>query len=406
MKFERFVALRYLTRRKGLFAIITTLIGVAGVSVGVAALITTLSVMNGFQSDIKTKVIGAQSHILVFGRMPASTYPEQIRKIEQIPLVEAAAPHIYGQAILSYDGQSVGLVVRGLDPEQEKKINSLSRSLTEGSFAPKEWAADAPAPLVLGTELAAGLGADVGDDVVLISPQSISTSAGMFPKMKKFRVSGLLRTGYYEFDNTIAYAGLADASEFLGLKGGVTGVAVKLHDLNKAEQAAQQIREAIGLGYSVRTFAQLNSTLYAALKLEKAVMFIILFLIIIVASLNIAGNLILLGTEKLRDIGLMRAMGASPKMIRKVFMWEAMVIATLGICLGIALACLLCWIIATFNIVELPGDIYYLTKVPVRMEWSDILAVVGGSYFICFFAGLYPAAKASRVNPTDAIRYG
>ena len=406
MKFERFVALRYLTRRKGLFAIITTRIGVAGVSVGVAALITTLSVMNGFQSDIKTKVIGAQSHILVFGRMPASTYPEQIRKIEQIPLVEAAAPHIYGQAILSYDGQSVGLVVRGLDPEQEKKINSLSRSLTEGSFAPKDWAADAPAPLVLGTELAAGLGADVGDDVVLISPQSISTSAGMFPKMKKFRVSGLLRTGYYEFDNTIAYAGLADASDFLGLKGGVTGVAVKLHDLNKAEQAAQQIREAIGLGYSVRTFAQLNSTLYAALKLEKAVMFIILFLIIIVASLNIAGNLILLGTEKLRDIGLMRAMGASPKMIRKVFMWEAMVIATLGICLGIALACLLCWIIATFNIVELPGDIYYLTKVPVRMEWSDILAVVGGSYFICFFAGLYPAAKASRVNPTDAIRYG
>lgn len=406
MKFERFVALRYLTRRKGLFAIITTLIGVAGVSVGVAALITTLSVMNGFQSDIKTKVIGAQSHILVFGRMPASTYPEQIRKIEQISLVEAAAPHIYGQAILSYDGQSVGLVVRGLDPEQEKKINSLSRSLTEGSFAPKDWAADAPAPLVLGTELAAGLGADVGDDVVLISPQSISTSAGMFPKMKKFRVSGLLRTGYYEFDNTIAYAGLADASDFLGLKGGVTGVAVKLHDLNKAEQAAQQIREAIGLGYSVRTFAQLNSTLYAALKLEKAVMFIILFLIIIVASLNIAGNLILLGTEKLRDIGLMRAMGASPKMIRKVFMWEAMVIATLGICLGIALACLLCWIIATFNIVELPGDIYYLTKVPVRMEWSDILAVVGGSYFICFFAGLYPAAKASRVNPTDAIRYG
>lgn len=406
MKFERFVALRYLTRRKGLFAIITTLIGVAGVSVGVAALITTLSVMNGFQSDIKTKVIGAQSHILVFGRMPASTYPEQIRKIEQIPLVEAAAPHIYGQAILSYNGQSVGLVVRGLDPEQEKKINSLSRSLTEGSFAPKDWAADAPAPLVLGTELAAGLGADVGDDVVLISPQSISTSAGMFPKMKKFRVSGLLRTGYYEFDNTIAYAGLADASDFLGLKGGVTGVAVKLHDLNKAEQAAQRIREAIGFGYSVRTFAQLNSTLYAALKLEKAVMFIILFLIIIVASLNIAGNLILLGTEKLRDIGLMRAMGASPKMIRKVFMWEAMVIATLGICLGIALACLLCWIIATFNIVELPGDIYYLTKVPVRMEWSDILAVVGGSYFICFFAGLYPAAKASRVNPTDAIRYG
>ena len=405
MKFERFVALRYLTRRKGLFAIITTLIGVAGVSVGVAALITTLSVMNGFQSDIKEKVIGAQSHILVFGRMSATSYPKHIQAIEQIPLVEAAAPHIYGQAILSYDGQSVGLVVRGLDPDKEKKINNLNDSLTEGSFTPN-WPEDAPAPLVLGTELAYSLGAEVGDDVVLISPQSISTSAGMFPKMKKFRVSGLLRTGYYEFDNTIAYTTLAHASDFLGLKGGVTGVAVKLHNLNQADQAAEQIRQAIGYGYAVRTFAQLNSTLYAALKLEKAVMFIILFLIIIVASLNIAGNLILLGTEKLRDIGLMRAMGASPKMIRKVFMWEAMAIATLGIFLGIALACLLCWIIATFNIVELPGDIYYLTKVPVRMEWTDILAVVGGSYLICFFAGLYPAAKASRVNPTDAIRYG
>ena len=405
MKFERFVALRYLTRRKGLFAIITTLIGVAGVSVGVAALITTLSVMNGFQSDIKEKVIGAQSHILVFGRMSAASYPKHIQAIEQIPLVEAAAPHIYGQAILSYDGQSVGLVVRGLDPDKEKKINNLNDSLTEGSFTP-DWAEDAPAPLVLGTELAYSLGAQVGDDVVLISPQSISTSAGMFPKMKKFRVSGLLRTGYYEFDNTIAYTTLPHASDFLGLKGGVTGVAVKLHNLNQADQAAEEIRQAIGYGYTVRTFAQLNSTLYAALKLEKAVMFIILFLIIIVASLNIAGNLILLGTEKLRDIGLMRAMGASPKMIRKVFMWEAMAIATLGIFLGIALACLLCWIIATFNIVELPGDIYYLTKVPVRMEWTDLLAVVGGSYLICFFAGLYPAAKASRVNPTDAIRYG
>ena len=405
MKFERFVALRYLTRRKGLFAIITTLIGVAGVSVGVAALITTLSVMNGFQSDIKEKVIGAQSHILVFGRMAADAYPQYIKKIEQIPLVQAAAPHIYGQAILSYDGQSVGLVVRGLDPEKEKHINNLNDSLTEGSFTP-DWDEDAPAPLVLGTELAYSLGAQVGDDVVLISPQSISTSAGMFPKMKKFRVSGLLRTGYYEFDNTIAYTTLPHASDFLGLKGGVTGVAVKLHNLNQADQAAEQIRQAIGYGYAVRTFAQLNSTLYAALKLEKAVMFIILFLIIIVASLNIAGNLILLGTEKLRDIGLMRAMGASPKMIRKVFMWEAMAIATLGIFLGIALACLLCWIIATFNIVELPGDIYYLTKVPVRVEWTDILAVVGGSYLICFFAGLYPAAKASRVNPTDAIRYG
>lgn len=406
MNFARSVATRYLTRRQGLFAFITTLIGVAGVSVGVAALITTLSVMNGFQSDIKEKVIGAQSHILVFGHMSPEVYKKNIALIEQIPSVEAAAPHIYGQGIITHAGQSLGLIVRGLDPVQEQKINNLADSLIEGTFEPEGWTTADPPPLVLGTELAATLGANVGDDVVLISPQSISTSAGMFPKMKKFRISGLLKTGYYEFDNTIAYTLLSHASDFLGLKQGTTGVAVKLHNINDAEKVAAQISDTIGAGYSVRTFAQLNSTLYAALKLEKTMMFIILFLIIGVASLNIASNLILLGTEKLRDIGIMRAIGASPKMIRSIFMWEAMVIATLGIVLGILLACLLCWVIATFNIVELPGDIYYLTKVPVRMQAGDVLAVVGGSYLICLLAGLYPAFKASRVHPTDAIRYG
>ncbi len=407
MKFERFVAMRYMLKRKGLFAVITTLIGVAGVSVGVAALITTLSVMNGFQSDIKEKIIGAQSHILVFGRMAKDVYPQKMQAVEALPDVEGAAPNIYGQAIISYRGQSLGVIIRGLDPKQEAKINNLNESLTEGSFdAPAEWGEDAPPPLVLGTELAMNLNLFVGDDVVLISPQSISTGAGMFPKMKRFRISGLLRTGYYEFDNTIAYAPLADASDFLGLEQGVTGIAVKLKDMNKAEAVAPLIQQAVGYGYAVRTFAQMNSTLYAALKLEKAVMFIILFLIIAVASLNIASNLILLGTEKLRDIGIMRALGASPKMIRGIFMWEAMMTATVGIALGVLLALLLCWIIATFNIVELPGDIYYLTKVPVRMDLWDVLAVIGGSYLVCFFAGLYPAVKASRVHPTDAIRYG
>lgn len=405
MKFEQFVALRYLLKRKGLFAVITTLIGVAGVTVGVAALITTLAVMTGFQTDIKEKVIGAQSHIVVLGNMSKPVYQEKIKQIEALPLVEAAAPNILGQAILSFNGQTTGLVIRGLDPEQEQRVNNLKTSLTEGSFTP-DWGQDGPTPLVLGSELADALGTEIGDDVVLISPQSISTSAGMFPKMKKFRISGFVRTGYYEFDNTLAYSSLADASDFLGLKQGATGLAVKLKDMDKADKAAHQIRETIGYGYTVRTFAQLNSTLYAALKLEKAVMFIILFLIILVASLNIASNLILLGTEKLRDIGLMRAMGASPKMIRGIFMREAMIIATFGILCGVLLALLLCWVIATFNIVQLPGDIYYLTKVPVRLQWSDILAVIAGSYIVCFFAGLYPAAKASSVNPTDAIRYG
>ena len=405
MTFEYFIALRYLLRRQGIFAFITTIIGVAGVSVGVAALITTLSVMNGFQTDIKEKIIGAQSHILIFGKMTPTVYKEKMAQIQALPSVQAAAPHIYGQGIITYEGQSLGLVVRGLDPEQEKNINTLVSSITEGTFTP-QWEKGAPPPLVLGTELADSLGLDIDDEVVLISPQSISTGGGMFPKMKRFRISGFLRTGYYEFDHSIAYTLLPYASEFLGLEKGVTGIAVKLKNINTAEEVAGQIQDLIGYGYSVRTFAQMNSTLYAALKLEKTMMFIILFLIIGVASLNIASNLILLGAEKLRDIGIMRSMGASPRQIRSIFMREALIIASLGIVLGLLLACLLCWVIATFDIVELPGDIYYLTKVPVRMQGWDIVAVVVGSYLICLLAGLYPALKASRVHPTDAIRYG
>jgi len=409
MTFEFFVAFRYLfAKKKGVFALITTIIGIAGVSVGVAALITTLAVMTGFQSEIKEKLIGAQSHVLVFGYMPEDIYKEKLAAIEKLPLVAAAAPEVYGQAIMTFQGRSNGIMLRGLNPDDEKKINNLMTSFTEGSFEPvvKKGEDTPPAQIVLGEELANNMGVNVGDDLILVSPSSITTSAGMFPKMKKFRVSGLIKTGYYEFDNTIAYTTLAWASDFLGLKKGANSIAIKLKNIDDADKAASQISALLNYGYTVRTFAQLNSTFYAALKLEKAVMFIILFLIILVASLNIASNLILLGTEKLRDIGIMRSMGASPLRISRIFIWEGLMIGTAGIICGLLLAFLLCWIIATFNIVQLPGDIYYLTKVPVDMQLSDVLSVVIGSYIVCFAAAIYPALRASRVSPTDAIRYG
>ena len=256
---------------------------------------------------------------------------------------------------------------------------------------------------MLGTELAANMGLDIDDNVVLVSPRSL---AGGLPKMKRFKITGLLKTGYYEFDNTIVYTDIASASDFLGLKGGVTGLSVKLDKLDNAEKAAAAIEEATQGRYAVRTFMQLNSTLYAALKLEKVMMFIILSLIILVASLNITSNLILFGTEKLKDIGLMRAMGASPARIRRIFILEGLYIGSAGVISGIVLALVLCWAITAFDIVQLPGDIYYLTKVPVSLQWSDILSVVLGSYFLCFLSALYPAYRASKVNPVDAIRYG
>lgn len=400
MKFETFIALRYLlSRSKGVFTVITTVIGILGVCVGVAALVTTLAVMSGFQNDIKNKVIGAQAHIMIVGSMPEGRYQKVQEAISSVKHVEASAPNILGQAILNFSDYSQGVVIRGLDAEQEKFTSDLPSSLVEGSFA-KEGVS---APLVLGTELAANMGLDIDDDVVLVSPRSL---AGGLPKMKRFKITGLLKTGYYEFDNTIVYTDIASASDFLGLKGGVTGLSVKLDKLDNAEKAAAAIEEATQSRYAVRTFMQLNSTLYAALKLEKVMMFIILSLIILVASLNITSNLILFGTEKLKDIGLMRAMGASPSRIRRIFILEGLYIGSAGVISGIILALVLCWAIATFDIVQLPGDIYYLTKVPVSLQWTDILSVVLGSYFLCFLSALYPAYRASKVNPVDAIRYG
>ncbi len=402
MRFESFVAKRYLmSQSKGVFSLITTLIGVLGVAVGVAALITTLAVMTGFQNDIKKHVIGAQAHIMMLGKMPDGRYQKVQEQIEKLPQVLATAPTIYGQAILSYAQSSHGVLLRGLDAEQEAKTNTLVSSLTEGSFKAREGSI-LPA-LVLGIELAENMGLDIDDEVVLVSPQGL---AGGLPKMKRFKVAGLLKTGYYEFDNTIVYTDLQNASDFLGLKGAVTGLNIKIKNLDEADDVAAQISNLIGYQYTVKTYAQMNQTLYAALKLEKTVMFIILFLIIIVAALNITSNLILFGTEKLRDIGILRTLGASPAKIRHIFLLEGLFIATAGVVLGLILAFILCFIIANTNIVQLPADIYYLTKVPVSLQVFDILSVVIGSYLVCFISALYPAYKASKINPVDAVRYG
>lgn len=400
MKFESFIAKRYLlSQSKGVFSLITTIIGVLGVCVGVAALITTLAVMSGFQNDIKKKVIGAQAHIMVMGAMPDGRYQQLEKDIEQVKYVKAASPNILGQAILNFDRQSQGVIIRGLDPAKESKTSDLLSNIVEGSFESK----DGSAPLVLGTELAFTMAVDIGDDVVLVSPSSV---AGGLPKMKRFKVTGLVKTGYYEFDNTMVYTTIPQASDFLGLNGAVTGLSVKLNRLEDAEKAAPLIQNVAGADFAVRTFAQLNGTLYAALKLEKVMMFIILSLIILVASLNITSNLILFGTEKLRDIGILRAMGAGPSNIRRIFMLEGLFIGSAGIISGLLLALFLCWVIRTFNIVQLPADIYYLTKVPVSIQFWDVASVIGGSYFLCFLSALYPAYKASKINPVDAIRYG
>ncbi|MFA6317949.1 MAG: ABC transporter permease [Elusimicrobiota bacterium] len=404
--FEAFIALRYLrAKRKGLFAMVTTGIGVAGVTVGVAALLTTLSVMNGFQTDIQKKIVGAQAHLTVYGSMSAAGKDHVEKILLGDPDVAACAPFVLGQAIVNSKGRSLGVVLKGLDPAREFSVNDLGKTLTEGSWEALKGDGKTPG-IVLGAELSANMGAPVGAEVVLVSPKSVSTPLGMLPRMQRYTVAGVLHTGYYEYDATTAYTSLEAAGKFFAMEEGATGFGARLKDIDKADPAARRLQEKLGFAYFVRTFKQMNRTLFAALKLEKAVMFIILTLIILVASLNIASNLILLGVEKTRDIGLLRAMGASPAQVRRIFWTLGLLIGGAGVVGGMLLGLGLCWVIYRYPIVELPGDIYYLSRVPVSVQLRDVLAVTSAGLLLSLLATIYPASRASKVNPVEAIHYG
>ncbi len=408
MSTELFIARRYLlAKRKGLFVMVTTLIGVGGVALGVAALIVTLAIMDGFQSDIKKKIMDAQAHITVYGRMQPRDIEMVRSALGRDRRIAAESPFVLGQGILTFDSRSTGVVVKGFSPAAEFAVNNLKRSLTRGSWEGLESPAQGgPPALVLGEELAKNLGLWVGDEAVLVSPQGASTAMGLLPKMRKFKVTGLVRTGYYEFDNTMAYCSIGAAEDFFGLGAGANGFGLRLTDINDAGPAAADLRKSLGFSYTVKTYADMNQTLFAALKLEKFVMSLVLALIILVATFNIASNLLMMSVEKLRDIGILRAMGAGPGFIRRVFFWEGNLIAVTGITLGVLLGVGISVFISIYPVVELPADIYYVTKVPVDLRLVNILWTVLVSYLLCMLSAVYPALRASRVSPVDAIRYG
>ena len=397
LPFELFVALRYLkAKRKGLFAGATALIGILGVCVGVAALITTLSVMNGFQTDIEKKIIGAQAHMTVYG-LGQSADIEGFKKIVlSNPNVQATAPFVIGQAILTYDHNTSGIILKGLEPSSEFKVNNLGKKLREGSWKDLDKNGKIPG-IVLGEELARNVGAWVGDEVVLVSPKEMATAIGLVPKMQKFKVLGLLHTGYYEYDSMTAYTNIPAAAAFFGLKTQATGLEVRLKNISLVSQVADELRQKLGFGAVVRTYAQMNQTLFSALKLEKFVMFLILVLIILVASLNIASTLIVHSVEKTRDIGILKAMGATPKQIRRIFLAEGLIIGGFGLLMGLLLGFTLCYVIVHYPIVRLPSDIYYLSRVPVDIQTADVMAVSVVGLLLAVLATLYPARKASLV---------
>lgn len=405
--FELAIALRYLkARRHGLFAFITTLIAISGVTLGVASLIVTLSVMNGFKSDIQKKTLGIQPHIVIFGTEKDSLLmlDALIDKTKVFQEINSVSPFILGQALLKSNRATQGIVLKGILPEKEFNVTEVQKTLILGN-----WNAlfEKIPCLILGNELARNLGVSVGDRLLVIAPEE---SAGLgvmgnIPKIIQFTVTGIFQSGMYEFDSNLAFTALAQTQKLFGIPG-VTGLGIKTENLEKADKIAQKLAEKAGSRYWVRSWQSMNRNLFEALKLEKIVMAIILTMIILVASFTIISILILMSIEKCRDIGILRALGATQKTIKKIFLYAGMTLGVAGISLGTFLGILIVMILEKTKWIKLPQDVYYIDRLPVQLSFLDISLVVTASFFITILSSIYPASQAAKINPVDAIRYG
>lgn len=399
--FEWMVAMRHLrSRRKNTFVSLITVISTLGIMVGVAALITVISVMTGFSSYMQDRILGTTSHILITGVGGIEDAQDVVSKVLDIDGVLAAAPYVMGQSLLKVEGDVTGVVVRGIDPVQEAGVTDLASNMTRGSLEDLD-----DKGIVIGVELARQRGLRVGDQLTLVSPSEISSPFGMVPLMERFAVKGVFDTGMYEYDTGLVLVTTRAAQTFFDLGETVTGVAVKTNDVYMTHEIADRIQGELGLSFWVRDWREMNQNLFSALKLEKITMFIILVLIIIVAAFNIVGTLILVVMEKGREIAILKAMGATRKNIGRIFMLEGLIIGLGGTVLGLMLGLGLCYILANYQFVELPASVYYVTTLPVKVQLMDVVTICLAAVAVSFTATVYPARRASLLNPVEILRY-
>lgn len=404
MSFERFIGGRYLrAKQKQAFISLITYLSIAGVAVGVMALIVVIAVMTGFEVDLKTRILGGQANVVLMRYSgPFEDYRAVMQRVDRVDGVAASTPFIYTQVMLRTAANTTGAMLRGIDPATIGGVLKTLENVRVPEGAPNE----VPG-IVLGRELAKNLGVVQGDPVHVISPRGMLAPTGHVPTMKAFRVTGYFESGMYEYDQTFAYIHLADAQRLLRMGEAVTGLEVRVHDIYRAREVADAVVASLGPSYYARDWMQMNRNLFKALKLERRVMFIILSLIVLVAAFNIASSLIMLVMGKTKDIAILKAMGATDRSIRRIFVFNGMVIGVVGTGLGLVLGVVVCALLKRYNIHELTGDIYYFTtQLPVQMEAPDVIAIVAAALAICYAATLYPARQASRLNPVDAIRYG
>ena len=405
--FELFLGIKYLkAKRKQRFISVITLISILGVMVGVMALIVVLSVMNGFRADLMSKILGVNSHLLVLNLSGTfGDYRQVEEDVRSQEGVVGVTPFVFSQVMLNNGGNVSGAVLRGIDPDSAGEVIDFKGMIKGGSLSSLSGNVDGLPAVVLGSELAKRIAADIGGVVSIISPEGKLTPLGRTPNTRKFKVSAIFDSGMYEYDASMIYISLNEAQDFLALGDKVTGIEVRVKDVYEAANVAKTIQERLGYPFWTKDWMVMNRSLFSALKLEKLTMFIILTMIVLVGALNIISTLVMVVMEKTRDVAILRAMGASAKSIMSIFMFQGLLVGVVGTIAGLACGLGICQLLAKYKFINLPSDVYYISKLPVLVEATDVSFVAGAAVVISFLATLYPSWYASRLNPVESFRY-
>jgi lipoprotein-releasing system permease protein len=408
MPFELLIAVRYLTaKRKQAFISIISAISVLGVVVGVMALMVALGLMTGLQKEIRSKILGTTAHVSLFRSRGEGfdDYRQVVERARQLPHVLGAAPAVYGKGIISSGGSALA-TFKGIVPSQERTVTDIGSQVENGSLdALDKPPAEGPPPILLGRELASQIGVGAGDVVSVTSPNGRLSPMGVLPRVTKFRVAGVVKSGLYEFDAGWAYMPLASAQRLFLEGDRASLVELRVDDIYAVRQIGRDVVQALGDGYLPSNWIDLNQSLFSALWLEKMAIGITIGLIVMVAALNIVATLILMVMEKHKDIAILVSMGASRGAITRIFMLQGTIIGAAGTFAGAILGWAACQVLDRFRVLQVPVDVYQISYVPFTLLLGDAAVVVVGAVLICFLATVHPARGAARLDPAEALRY-